>query len=215
VMKVKICGLMEIEHALAAAGGGADFIGLVFAESRRQVTLKKAAEISELIHRLKNPPEVVGVFVNLPAPEINRIAEECGLDRVQLSNGEGWERCLEIEKPVTKVVHMTEGKKAPEVIKEIEEGYKAVPGKDVICLLDTQAGNIYGGTGQTFDWELAKEAAERFPIMVAGGLTPENVRRLVREVRPWGVDVSSGVETGGRKDIWKIREFIEKAKGAG
>ena len=212
---MKICGLSEVEHAIAAAKADADFVGMVFAPSRRQVSVKRAAEISEAVHSLKNPPEVVGIFLNLPATEVNRIAGECGLDRVQLSNGEDWRYCLEIKRPVTKVVHITEGKKAGDITTEIEEGYKVVSKKDVICLLDTQVRNIYGGTGQTFNWELAKEAAERFPVMVAGGLTPDNVGHLVGQVHPWGVDVSSGVETNGKKDSAKIRAFIEAVKEAG
>ncbi len=211
--KVKICGLSEVEHALAAAEAGADFLGVMFAPSRRQVTPERAAEIAGAVHSLENPPEVVGVFVDLPAKEVNEIAAKCGLDRVQLSDGEDWSYCLEIERPVTKVVHIVEGKKASEVIAEIEEGYKVVSKKDVICQLDTQVGDVYGGTGQTFNWELAGEAASKFQIMVAGGLTPENVGRLITEVNPWGVDVSSGVETDGKKDIKKIIEFINRAKG--
>jgi phosphoribosylanthranilate isomerase len=214
--KVKICGLMEVEQALAAAEAGADFVGMVIAApGRRRIPVERAREISDGVHKLNNPPEVVGIFLNMPAEEINNIARECDLDRVQLSNGESWKFCLEIEKPITKVIHMTEGKKASEVVAEIDTGLKEISGKDVICLLDTQSGNAFGGTGKTFDWELAKEAAEMFPVMVAGGLDPENVGQLVSEVKPWGVDVSSGVETGGQKDISKIKEFINKAKGGG
>jgi phosphoribosylanthranilate isomerase len=212
---VKIDGLSEVEHALAAAGAGADFVGLVFAPSQRQVTLEKALEISEAVHSLKDPPEVVGVFVNLAAAEVNRIAGHCRLDRVQLSGDESWEYCRGIEKPVIKVLHIGENQEAGEVIYAIEEGRRVVAGRELICLLDTQAVDAYGGTGKTFDWELAKEAAERFPIMVAGGLTPENVGQLIAEVNPWGVDVSSGVETDGRKDVLKIERFIRKAKGGG
>ncbi len=214
MIRVKICGISEIEHALVAGKAGADFVGLIFAPSQRQVSVERATEIAKAVHSLANPPKVVGVFLNLPAAGVNRIAEECGLDRVQLSDGEGWSYCLEIERPVTKVVHMVEGKKAGEIVREIEEGYKVALGKDVICQLDTQIGNAYGGTGQTFNWELAKEAAEKFPIMVAGGLTPDNVGQLVREVQPWGVDVSSGVETNGQKDAAKIRAFIEAVRQA-
>jgi phosphoribosylanthranilate isomerase len=214
--KVKIDGLMEVEHALTAAGAGADFVGMVVAApARRKVTIERAREISEAVHGLENPPEVVGIFVNLPAGEVNKIAGKCGLDRVQLNGSEDWTYCLKIERPVAKVIHMVEGKKASEVAAEIEEGFKKVSGKDVICLLDTQVEGAYGGTGQTFDWEMAKEAAEKFNVMVAGGLTPGNVGQLIRQVNPWGVDVSSGVETGGVKNNDKIRAFIANAKEAG
>ncbi|MFC1921149.1 phosphoribosylanthranilate isomerase [Chloroflexota bacterium] len=212
---VKICGLSEVEHALAAAEAGADFIGVIFAPSRRQVSEKQAAEISIKVHDLKNPPEVIGVFVNLPAAEVNRIADLCLLDRVQLSGDESWDYCLDIVKPIIKVVHVSKEQETEDVISEMEEGYGKIELKQLICLLDTQTADAYGGTGQTFNWELAKNVNEKFPVMVAGGLTPENVGQLITKVKPWGVDVSSGVETDGKKDIQKIREFIEKAKGGG
>jgi len=212
---VKIDGLSEVEHALAAAGAGADFVGLVFAPSRRQVTVEKALEISEAVHSLKDPPDVVGVFVNLAAVEVNRIAGCCQLDRVQLSGDEDWEYCLEITRPVIKVIHIGENQEAGDVTAEIERGYRLNFKKPPVCLLDTRVPGHYGGTGRTFNWELAKEAARKFQIMVAGGLTPENVGRLISAVNPWGVDVSSGVETDGKKDIRKIAEFIKRAKEAG
>jgi len=209
---IKICGLSDIETALAAAEAGADYIGMVFAPSRRQVTLEKAAEITEAISLLKTRPVIVGVFVNSPVEEVNRIARQSRLDKIQLSGDESWQYCRNIELPIIKVIHVS-ANASEEITAEIEAGNRALE-KDFECLLDTQTGNAYGGTGQTFDWQTAKEAAARFPVIVAGGLTPDNVGQLVSEVRPWGVDVSSGVETSGRKDTAKIRAFIEAVRTA-
>ena len=213
--KVKIDGFSEEEHILAAGEAGADFVGLVFAPSKRQVTPEKAASLVRAVRELDKPPAVVGVFVNTPASEVNRIADECDLDLVQLSGDEDWQYCLEIEKQVIKVIHISDSDSVDSVVAKIEEGFGTLQGRDVIYLLDTQAVGAYGGTGKTFDWEMAKKAAEKFRVMVAGGLTPGNVGQLIRQVNPWGVDVSSGVETNGVKDNEKIRAFIKNAKEAG
>jgi phosphoribosylanthranilate isomerase len=93
-------------------------------------------------------------------------------------------------------------------------GYRLLPQHNFACLIDSKVGNNYGGTGQAFDWKLAKEVSARFPVIIAGGLTPANVSQLVKAVRPWGVDVSTSVESNGRKDIAKIKEFIQTVRTA-
>jgi phosphoribosylanthranilate isomerase len=212
--QVKICGISDIESAVAAAETGADYLGFVFEPTRRQVSAEKAGDIITKIHNLKNHPAAVGVFVNLKADEINRIADFCNLDCVQLSGDETWQYCKEIEKPIIKVIHVREGREPDKIISEIEQGYKLI-GKDKFnTLLDTYSKAAYGGTGQVFDWRVAEEVSRSFPVIIAGGLDPVNVCRVVKEARPWGVDVSSGVESGGQKDILKIREFIRAAKSA-
>ena len=208
MVRVKICGLMEVEHAIKAGKAGADFIGMVFAESKRQVTPERAAQLVKSVRDINPRPEAVGVFRNAPAEEVNRIARECRLDRVQLAGQETPEYCRDIMFPIIKVVHVSSNAKADSILAQVQKWYEIMQGQKFFCLLDTVVDGRYGGTGVTFDWNIAKTAAARFPIMVAGGLTPENVAELVREVKPWGVDVASGVETNGRKDPTKIEAFI-------
>ena len=210
--KIKICGLSETQHALVAAEAGADFIGLVFAPSPRRVSAKKALQIVKAIHSLRPRTDIVGIFVNLTSVEVNRIADYCHLDWVQLSGDETWHYCQQIERPIIKTVHVSKTKTPEKIVSEIAMGYRTLPRQDFVCLLDSKVGDIYGGTGQTFDWQLAKEVSARFPLLIAGGLTPDNVGRLVKEVWPWGVDASTGIETNGRKDAAKITAFIEAVR---
>jgi len=212
VTRVKICGLSEIRHVVAAAEAGADFLGLVFAPSRRQVSVKQALQLIEAVCHLKLRPAVVGVFVNSSADEVNRVADYCHLDRVQLSGDETWEYCRQIKRPIIKTVHITRGSTAAKIISEITMGYRLLPNHNIICLLDSKVGQKYGGTGRAFNRELAGEVTARFPVLIAGGLTPRTVGRLVQQIQPWGVDVSSGVETGGQKETAKITSFIRAVR---
>jgi len=212
--KIKICGLTNEADAITAAGAGVDFLGLVFAPSKRQVSSERALQIVKAVHKLRQRPLIVGVFVNLPAGEINRIAGYCLLDMVQLSGDESWSYCLDIEHPLIKVIHMETSQTASQVLSEIEEGYKVGLKQRPIYLLDTKTGDAYGGSGIVFDWKLAVEVSGRYPLIIAGGLSPQNVGWLVKRVNPWGVDVSSGVESGGIKAIQKINDFIKAVRQA-
>ncbi len=212
--RVKICGIKEKAHALAAIEAGSDFIGLMFAPSQRQVTPAQAREIARAVKKYSDAIEVVGVFVNMPASEVNRIADYCNLDWVQLSGDESWEYCREIDKPLIKAVRIGWGQRPEEVCTDLATGASVLSTQRHIYLLDSQVKGKYGGTGRTFDWSLARQAAERFPVIIAGGLSPENVAQVVKMVAPWGVDVASGVEVGGAKDIAKIRAFIDAVRRA-
>ena len=138
---------------------------------------------------------------------MNEIAEAAGVDLVQLSGAEDDRFVRAIEKPVIRVVHIGEQMTADDVFEA------AAPGLSVSVMLDTGKPGSRGGTGESFDWSVAEEVAGRWPIFLAGGLTPENVAAAVAQVQPWAVDVSTGVETDGKKDIEKVRAFIRAAKG--
>ncbi|MFC1983462.1 phosphoribosylanthranilate isomerase [Chloroflexota bacterium] len=212
--KIKICGISDIGTALAASEAGADFLGLVFAPSERQVSPETALQIVESVHSLSPHPEVGGVFVNLDAKEVNRIAADCRLDWVQLSGDETWRYCDDIEYPLIKAIHIPAGERMEVILNNIHIGYGIYVERELVCLLDTKVDEAYGGSGETFDWQLAKEVSAKFPVIIAGGLTPTNVSQLVKEVQPWGVDVSTGVESNGKKDTSKIRAFIEAVRKA-
>jgi phosphoribosylanthranilate isomerase len=210
---VKICGIRDEANALAAVEAGADFIGLVFAPSQRQVTSAKAREIASAVKKSSNSTRVVGVFVNAPSYLVNELADSCALDWVQLSGDESWEYCREVVRPVIKAIRI-DRQSHGELYAELSSGTKLLPAQRFIALLDSRAEGKYGGTGETFNWNLAQEAAKRFPVIIAGGLDPKNVAELIKRVAPWGVDVSSGVETGGVKDISKIRAFTGAVRKA-
>jgi phosphoribosylanthranilate isomerase len=207
--KIKICGLTNIEDAIAATKDGADFIGLIFAPSRRQVSTEKAAWIVAEVKKLDRPPQVVGVFVNLEAGDVNRIAAYCCLDWVQLSGDESWCYCLDIAYPIIKTIHITPQKNKEQIIEEIEKGYSMNLKKQLLCLLDTKYGDTYGGSGRVFDWQLLNDITQKYQVMVAGGLSPKNVGQLIQRAKPWGVDVSSGVESIGEKSWRRIKAFIK------
>jgi phosphoribosylanthranilate isomerase len=209
--RVKICGITEVSHARAAIEAGADLIGVVFAPSPRQVTYEKAREIAAAVKKHNLP--VVGVFVNMPAATVNSVASSCGLDWVQLSGDESWEYCQKIERPVIKAIHISNKWGEKELLARLED-YERLGSRPPIYLLDTLVENKYGGTGQAFVWEIARGAVAKFPVIIAGGLHPGNVREVIASLRPWGVDVSSGVESKGVKDVDKIKAFIRAVRSA-
>jgi len=212
--QVKICGIRDKAHALATIEAGSNFIGLVFAPSQRQVTPIQAGEIVSAVKKCSQATAVVGVFVNMPAAEVNRTASSCNLDWVQLSGDESLEYCRQITKPLIKAIRIKPRQRPEEICEDLATGARVLSSQRCVYLLDSQVKGKYGGTGMTFDWSLARQAAEQFPVIIAGGLTPENVAQAIETVAPWGVDVSSGVETGGVKDIAKIRAFIEAVRRA-
>ena len=204
-MIVKVCGITRPEDAEAAARVGVDWIGLNFwPRSRRHVTVEQALAVAQA---LPGDVKKVGVFVNAPAPQVAEIAARVGLDLIQLHGDEDPEyvRGLARGHVCVRAVRV----RSAEDLHEI--GRWAV---DTV-LLDAPA-EAYGGGGLPFDWTLARAArGQGKRILLAGGLTPENVARAVREVRPFGVDVATGVESApGIKDEARMRRFVDNAKGA-
>ena len=212
--RIKICGINERSQAMAAVEAGSDFNGLVFAPSRRQVGLENAKRIVEVIKQLNCTVKVVGVFVNSPAKLVNSIASACNLDYVQLSGDELPEYCYQIDRPIIKEARIGMAQELNKIFCFFRSMERALSKKRHIILLDSLVTDHFGGTGQIADWDLYREIAGRFPVMIAGGLTPENVGRAIDMVAPWGVDVSSGVEINGKKDNIRIRAFIEEARRA-
>lgn len=202
MVKVKICGITNLEDALEAVAHGADALGFVFfKKSPRYISPSKAKAIIK-----KLPPFIstVGVFVNENKKNIEKIADQTGINIIQLHGDERPQACR-LLRPVIKAFRV----KSLECLEPLSK-YKD---KVTAFLLDTYTPEIFGGTGQIFNWDIAVEAKQLGKIILAGGLTPENLEQAIRWVHPYAVDVSSGVEEEkGKKDHWKMKLFIERAK---
>ena len=202
-MKVKICGITSIEDALMCADAGADFIGLNFyTKGIRYIEPKLAKEIAAELRKFSNCPTLVGVFVNETAQTMQRILDECDLDLAQLSGTESDD-----------VVEAMSGR-GFKVIRNLQSPISNLPRPNPPdFLIDASVKGMYGGSGQTADWEEAAAVAFQSRVLLAGGLTPQNVVQAIQKVNPWGVDVASGVESSpAKKDAAKVKAFIERAK---
>jgi phosphoribosylanthranilate isomerase len=202
--RVKICGITNLADAQAAVKAGADALGFIFYEkSQRGMTVPAVAKISKRL-----PPFVlrVGVFVNAPEELVTRAIGECGLGLLQFHGDEPPEFCMRFGLMSMKAFRIRDAESLKELPKFSTEAW----------LLDAYSAENLGGTGEKFNWDLAVEA-QKFgkPVFLAGGLTPENVAAAVRKVQPFGVDVSSGVESSpGKKDHARVRAFIANVRQA-
>lgn len=200
--KIKICGIKTLPDALAAIEAGADLIGFNFyPKSPRYIDVRICHSITSVMRKYAHIT-LVGVFVNASVAEISATMETCNLDLAQLH-----------------------GDETPEILQSLnEKAFKAFRGvpqsledfariNEPALLVDASVKGVYGGSGVTADWTGAAEMAKKYPLLLAGGLTPENVAEAVRQVRPWGVDVASGVESApGEKDLVKMKAFIHAVK---
>jgi phosphoribosylanthranilate isomerase len=208
-VRVKICGITSVADGLAAAEAGVDFLGFVlYPPSPRAVQESTVGPIVKDVRRAYPTIGFVGVFVDRTHYDVAQIAARCGLDYVQLHGSEPpaavrWLRARDLR--VIKAIRVYD-RLAASAIAEYEP---------TAFLLDTFVRERPGGTGKTFDWRLARSASLGAPLILAGGLTADNVARAIRVARPWGVDASSGLETApGRKDHEAVRRFVRAARQA-
>ena len=202
MVRIKICGITSHDDACTAIACGADALGFVFhGPSPRNLSPDVAADIISSL-----PPfvQTVGLFVNEKPAAVNRIADRCGLDVVQLHGEESPEECAAVNRRVIKAFRVRDSSVLENIL------YYPV----AACLLDAWSPVAHGGTGTTFNWDIAADAVRRgHRIILAGGLTPDNIAAAVQTVAPYGIDVSSGVETApGIKDPTRIRDFIARAR---
>lgn len=198
-MHVKVCGITTLDAAKAVENAGADFIGFVFAPSKRRIALEDAKAIAK---ELSPDIKKVGVFVNTSLEDIIEIAQTVGLDYIQLHGDEPASFAEQLPYPVIKAFSINQV--SPEAIANYPSDY---------ILIDSPSEDYRGGSGKTFSWELLDELhIPREKLILAGGLAPHNIQDAIARVRPRGVDVSSGVETNSKKDIEKINNFIINAK---
>lgn len=201
-VRIKICGITSVEDALAAVRLGADALGFNFWSDSKRYISPSAAEA--IVARLPPFVTTVGVFVNQPEGEIRAIASESGVQVFQLHGDEPPDFCARLPLPVIKAIPVDQVKALSRLLSYEVSAF----------LLDTPSRG-FGGSGVPFDWSLAEGVSEVAPVILAGGLTPENVAEAIRAVRPYAVDVASGVESHpGAKDPAKMARFIAAAKGA-
>lgn len=208
--QVKICGISDAHHALVALDAGADMIGFAFAKSPRRVSIEQATEIAHIVRQAdpEKRMKIVGLFVNETAETMTHIAETVGLDRIQLSGDEPAQIVFKLRYPVIGSVRVRQGDWQG-ATHRMQDWALVSPWSVIV---DAHVPGVYGGTGTVGDWDTAAIIARRFRTFLAGGLTPANVGNAINKVRPYAVDVSTGVETAGKKDEQKIREFIKVAK---
>jgi phosphoribosylanthranilate isomerase len=212
-LAVKICGLRSPDLAVATAGAGAGLLGFNFAPvSKRRVSREVAQEAIAAVRAAGySDVAAVGIFVDQPLSEMAEVARACGLDALQLSGDEDAAACRALGDatglPVIKALRLRESGADDE-----RRAAVYVAGGVAALLVDAPVPGAWGGTGRSWDWGRAAPLARRYPFLLAGGLTPETVGPAVATVRPWGVDVASGVETDGQTDPRKVRDFVRRAR---
>ncbi len=206
--RVKICGITTMEDARFCAAAGADYLGFVqHPESPRYVDPEHVKKIREWVHG----PKSVGVFVNTSPAEVNDIAHTAGFKLIQLHGEESPEDCRAIDHPVVKAFRVKHDASVEQLHRMI------APYEEVIdyVLLDTYHTDLWGGTGESFNWRVARDLSADHPLFLAGGIDADNVERAVESIRPYAVDLSSSVESSpGKKSFDKLEQFFERFEAA-
>lgn len=209
---VKICGLSSAEHARVAARSGADLLGFILAPSRRQVTHATVCAIrDELDNGPVRRPPFVGVFVNPSREQVDCAIEEAGIGYVQLSGEEEPALAGAIEIPYIRAIRIGPETSADDALR-LADRWMSLPHAPQLVLVDAAVAGSYGGSGQRANWAVARQLAERYPTLLAGGLDPDNVAAGLAQTGAAGVDVSSGVEENGIKSAERIVRFIAAAR---
>ncbi len=200
-LEIKICGITNVEDARAALALGVDYLGFIFyPKSPRAVT---PGQVVAVLAGIGQPCKAIGVFVNASPGEVEAAVEQCGLWAAQIHGDEEAGAFLDSSVRLWRALKMTPSGPRPDPSGWAAERY----------VVDAAVPGAYGGTGVTADWEAARDVARARPVLLAGGLTPENVKVAIRAVGPRGVDVSSGIELGaGKKDHERMRIFVERAR---
>jgi phosphoribosylanthranilate isomerase len=209
--KIKICGIKTVEDALAAIDLGADLIGFNFyPKSPRFVEVGHCRGIMSTVRKYGHV-KYVGVFVNASIAEINATMEACGLSLAQLHGDETAEMLNELDGKAFKAIRLsTDSVTDSRTVTAFAESRREVA---PVLLVDAAVKGVYGGSGVTADWKGAAQLAKKYPLLLAGGLTPENVGVAIGQVKPWGVDVASGVESGsGEKDASRMKAFVQAVR---
>lgn len=205
---IKICGIKTLKDALAAIEAGADYLGFNFyPKSVRFIEKESCAKITSVLKKEHPQIRLVGVFVNSPMDEVKNVLETCHLDLAQLHGDEAPEMLESLNGKAFKAIRLTSESAETSVYPFLKSALLPA------MLVDAAVKGVYGGSGVTADWSAAAELAKKYPLLLAGGLTPENVADAVRQVKPWGVDVASGVESAaGEKDASKMSAFVKAVK---
>lgn len=202
-LNLKVCGILELEDARYLAGAGVDYLGFIqHEESPRYAPPSLASDIIEWVHG----PKPVGVFVNTPAREVNAAADEAGFELIQLHGQEPPELVEQVDRPVIKALHVRHDA-SPEQLRSLFERYDEVAD---YFLLDTHHSSVWGGSGESFNWRLARDFSKDYPIFLAGGINADNVERAVKTMQPFAIDLSSSLESApGEKSFEKIDAFMD------